>query len=129
MRKRLQSTPHAVAARVDQATGKLHLALNNGVELSVPCALLQGLEDASSTDLDELELSPTGLGVHFPRVDADIYIPGILQGVFGSRSWMAQQLGHKGGSTISAAKSAAARANGKLGGRPRRAPPPVSTAK
>jgi hypothetical protein len=29
------------------------------------------------------------------------------------------KLGRKGGATVSAAKSAAARANGKLGGRPR----------
>lgn len=119
MIKRLQTTPHAVAARYDASTHRVQVTLDSGIELAVPCALLQGLEQATADDLGELELSPTGLGLHFPRLDADVYIPSLLQGIFGDRRWMAQQLGRKGGTTVSAAKSAAARANGKLGGRPR----------
>lgn len=119
MYKRLDTAAWVVAAHVDAAAHCLHICLNSGVELSVPCSLLQGLENAERGDLDELEISPTGLGLHFPRVDADIYVPALLQGVLGDSGWMARQLGSKGGRAVSAAKSAAARANGKLGGRPR----------
>jgi hypothetical protein len=59
--------------------------------------------------------------LHFPALDADLYLPGLLQGFLGSRRWMAAQLGKAGSRATSAAKTAAARANGKLGGRPKKA--------
>ena len=40
--------------------------------------------------------------------------------LLGSRRWMAAQLGKAGGKAASDAKSAALRANGKLGGRPQK---------
>jgi len=43
-----------------------------------------------------------------------------LEGFLGSKRWMAAQLGKAGGQTRSKAKAAAARSNGKLGGRPRK---------
>jgi hypothetical protein len=60
------------------------------------------------------------LGLHFPTLDADLYLPSLLEGFLGSRRWMAAQLGKAGGSVTSSAKTAAARANGKRGGRPRK---------
>lgn len=119
MRKRLQSTPFAVAAGYDATRHRLQITLNSGIELAVPCALVQDLERAVPQDFIGLELSPPGFGLYVPSLDVDVYLPALLQGVFGDRRWMAQQLGRKGGATVSAAKSAAARANGKLGGRPR----------
>jgi hypothetical protein len=53
-------------------------------------------------------------------LDASIYIPGLLQGLTGTKRWMAQQLGREGGKARSAAKAASSAANGKLGGRPRK---------
>lgn len=37
------------------------------------------------------QISPSGLGVHFPRLDADLYIPALLEGFLGSRRWIAAQ--------------------------------------
>jgi hypothetical protein len=52
-------------------------------------------------------------------------VPALLQGVFGSKNWMARQLGANGGRSRTDAKVAAARENGLKGGRPRkRAPRP-----
>jgi hypothetical protein len=79
----------------------------------------QGLEAATPSQLQEIEISPSGFGIHFPKLDADLYLPAILQGFFGSRNWMAARLGQVGGKSRSVAKRAASRANGKLGGRPR----------
>jgi hypothetical protein len=70
--------------------------------------------------LAKIEISPSGFGVHFPDLDADLYLPGLLEGVFGSRKWLASQLGKTGGRSISAAKTAASRSNGKRGGRPKK---------
>lgn len=69
----------------------------------------------------KIEITPTGLGLHWPRLDADLYLPSLLKGVLGSPSWMAGLMGRMGGRVRSKAKAAAARANGRRGGRPRKA--------
>jgi hypothetical protein len=79
-----------------------------------------GLEKATPSQLDEFEISRSGLGIHFPQLDADLYLPAILQGFLGSRKWMASRLGQAGGKSRSASKQEASRANGKLVGRPRK---------
>jgi len=43
-----------------------------------------------------------------------------MAGQFGTRQWMAAQLGAAGGRTRSPAKAISSRANGRLGGRPRK---------
>lgn len=107
-------------ARYDQSRGRVILVFNTGVEMTFPTALAEGLAHASPEDLALIEISPSGLSLHWPRLDADFYVPALLQGVFGSRSWMAAQMGSAGGRMRSAAKTAAARKNGRKGGRPRR---------
>jgi hypothetical protein len=61
-----------------------------------------------------------GFGLHFPALDADLYIPALLEGFFGSKRWMAARLGELGGKARSAAKARASRANGRMGGRPKK---------
>lgn len=112
----------AVAARYDHARGQLEISLNNGLTLSFDPKLAQGLETACPGDLSEIEISPSGLGLHFPAVDADLYLPGVLEGLFGSRNWMAARMGQAGGRAKSDAKAEAARTNGRKGGRPRKSP-------
>ncbi len=75
---------------------------------------------ATPEQLTEIEISSSGYGLHFPKLDADLYLPSFLEGVFGSERWMASRMGRLGGSSRSAAKTMAARENGKKGGRPRR---------
>jgi hypothetical protein len=117
----LREAGHAVAARYDRRASRIVVSLNTGVQLAVPVRLVEGLAGAEAEDLAEIEISPAGLGLHWPKLDADVYVPGLLQGVFGSKRWMAQQLGTAGGRSRSIAKSAASRENGRKGGRPRRA--------
>lgn len=117
----LRETGHAVSARYDRRRSRVVVALNTGVELAFPTRLAEGLAGASPDDLGEIEISPAGLGLHWPRLDADLYVPALLQGVFGSKSWMARQLGAEGGRARSQAKAAASRENGIKGGRPKAA--------
>jgi hypothetical protein len=120
--KRLQSSlPRVVSARYDRRIERVVLHLSTGIDLAFPPHIAQGLEDATPTQLGSIEISPSGFGIHFPRVDADIYLPALLEGFLGSRHWMARRLGAQGGKATSSAKSAAAKKNGRLGGRPRRA--------
>ena len=116
----LRQQGHAVAARYDRRAERLVVSLHNGVELAVPVRLIEGLADATPHDLGNVEVTPSGLGLYWSVLDADVYIPALLNGVFGSRSWMASMLGSKGGKANTSAKVAAARSNGRKGGRPRK---------
>lgn len=111
---------YAVAARYNRRRARVIVSLNTGVEITFPPKLAQGLVDADPGDLAKIEITPSGLGLHWPDLDTDLYIPGLLAGAFSSKQWMAAQLGAAGGSVRSKAKAQAAHANGRLGGRPRK---------
>ena len=112
---------YATSARYDRRRGRIVVGLSTGLELAFPTRLAEGLAGATPGDLGEIEISPAGLGLHWPRLDADLYVPALLQGVFGSKRWMASQLGAQGGRARTPAKAAAARENGRKGGRPPKA--------
>ncbi len=116
----LKGLPKAIHARYDRRVSRVIVGLDNGLELAFPPRLAQGLEHATPADLAIIEISPLGDGLHWPAIDADLYVPGLLQGVFGSKSWVARHLGAAGGRARSDAKVAAARENGRKGGRPRK---------
>jgi hypothetical protein len=118
---RMRATlPAAIAARYDRRIGRVVVSLATGLDLSFAPHAAQGLEAAKAADLATIEISPSGFGLHFPKLDADIYLPTLLEGFLGSKSWMAARLGERGGKARTRAKVAASRANGKLGGRPRK---------
>ena len=116
----LKGVPKAIHARYDRRVSRVIVGLDNGLELAFPPRLAQGLEHATPAALAIIEISPLGDGLHWPVIDADLSVPGLLQGVFGSKSWMARHLGAAGGRARSDAKVAAARENGRKGGRPRK---------
>jgi hypothetical protein len=112
-----ETEPRAAAARYDAKSGRVIIDLTNGATFAFPVRLAEGLADADADDLAEIKVSPVGFGLHWPRLDVDYSVPGLVAGVFGTRRWMAAQAGR----ARSPAKAAAARANGAKGGRPRKA--------
>jgi hypothetical protein len=112
--------PAAVAVRYDRRISRIVISLASGLQIAFAPRDAQGLENAHPADLIDAEISPSGLGVHFPKIDADLYIPALLEGFLGSKRWMASQMGKVGGKASTDAKTAAARKNGKLGGRPKK---------
>ena len=96
--------------------------LVNGSSFSFPPQLAQGLAGARPAELAEVEITPQGSGLHWPKLDADLTMEGLLAGLFGSRSWMRTHAA-KAGSVKSSAKARAAKANGAKGGRPRKTIP------
>src|ERR1700719_5266247 len=98
------SAPHAVAAQYDRATGRVVIHLSSKLDVSFSPHDAQGQENAKPSQLEEIEISPSGFGIHFPKLDADLYLPAIFQGFLGSRKWMASRLGQVGGKSRSVAK-------------------------
>ena len=77
----LKKGPVAVAARYDQQAGRVVIELDSGLEIVFRPQQAQGLETATPTDLIEIEISPSGQGLHFPAIDADLYLPALLDGL------------------------------------------------
>lgn len=138
----------AVFARYDRDTGDLVLGLRGGLTLLVPAHLLQGVAGQAPELVERVELEGNGAGLHWEELDADFLVQSLAAGSFGSKSWMqsleeaglldaasierrrlvsflsptAADMGRKGGTARSEAKTATSRANGAKGGRPRKAP-------
>lgn len=108
--------PRARAARYDRKRARIVVDLVNGCTFAFPPRMAQGLEAATDADLAKMELLGAGYGLHWPTLDVDLSVPGLLAGVFGTQAFMAGRAGR----AKSPAKAAAARANGAKGGRPRK---------
>jgi hypothetical protein len=67
---------YAMAARYDHRRGRVIVALITGVELAFRVRLVEGLADAPPESLSKIEITPTGLGLHWPRLDTDLSIAG-----------------------------------------------------
>jgi Protein of unknown function (DUF2442) len=114
----VQKPRYAIAARYDSARARIVVELDNGADFSFPPQLAQGLGNAPGDALAAIELSPLGTGLHWTELNVDLTVDGLLVGVFGSRNWMRKHAAIAG-AVSSPAKTAAARANGAKGGRPR----------
>ena len=96
----------------------LRIELTNGAAITLPVKLIPRLRTAAARDVRAVEILGRGGGLHWESLDLDLSVPGLLSSVFAGPEWLAE-LGRIGGSRSSAAKAAAARRNGRQGGRPR----------
>lgn len=80
--------PLAESACYEQSTGDILIRLNNGAELRIQSALLQGLENATPAEMGDIHIGGRGTGLHFPRLDADFYVPALVDGIYGTPTWM-----------------------------------------
>jgi hypothetical protein len=114
------NNPITTAAYYNRRAKRVVISLSTGIEVMFNPADVQGLENARPSQLEEIEITPSGFGLFFPELDEGINVLNLLEGTMGSRKWMAARLGAAGGRSRSLPKRTAARANGALGGRPRK---------
>jgi Protein of unknown function (DUF2442) len=64
--------------------------LSNGLELAIPLKLAPRLALERASDLEHIEVSPAGLVLYWPKLEADLYLPTLLTGAFGTlqRRWL-----------------------------------------
>ena len=82
----MSGQPRAVNARYDTRKARLVIELTSGAILMLPPKLLQGLENASPSELAKVRLTPLGFGLHWELLDADLSVAGLAAGVFGSNA-------------------------------------------
>jgi hypothetical protein len=120
-REMLATEIRASAAHYDRPSGRVIVDLTNGCTYAFPARLVQDLQGAGDDELAHVEVDGLGFNLHWPTLDADLYVPALLAGVFGTRAWMTRELARAAGQARSPAKAKAARENGAKGGRPRKA--------
>ncbi|HSU17817.1 DUF2442 domain-containing protein [Longimicrobium sp.] len=109
--------PRAVKAWYDAERKLVMFELKNGCVFGFPQHFGQGIEEASPEQLAEVDPAFWhGEALRWEELNADISVPGLLYYLLNVKEWYAKWLG----SAKSEAKAAAARENGKKGGRPRK---------
>jgi hypothetical protein len=112
--------PFAVVdAQYDADHEAIDLTFASGGSMTIPRRIVPGLERAGASTLASIEISPAGDALSWRSLDVDVYVPGLVERVFGSKL-LAAASGRRGGQRRSKAKAAAAKANGAKGGRPRK---------
>lgn len=82
--------PRAESAYYDASSDRIVINLKSGATFSFPPEIAQGLSGASREDLALVEVTPSGDGLHWEKLDADFSDPALLAGVFGTKAWMEQ---------------------------------------
>jgi hypothetical protein len=84
--------PEAVGVHYYPTMARVVIFLASGMDVSFAPSDVLGLENAGPDELSHAEISPSGRGVCFPDLHVDLYIPGLMEGVVGSESWLAPQM-------------------------------------
>ena len=80
--------PQAVSVHYDDINRLIVIRLNSGASFSFPPDIAQGLAGASSEDLAAVEITPSGMGLHWKSLDTDFTVSGLLSGRFGTERWI-----------------------------------------
>lgn len=76
---------HPLAHSVSFDTDSLIVSLIDGRTLSVPLAWFPTLSSATASQLQDCEILGDGEGIHWPQLDEDLSVKGLLLGNQGRR--------------------------------------------
>lgn len=73
-------TGTVLALNVQFDAGHLRVALSDGRQIGVPLAWLPRLLEATPQQRQQWELVGSGIGIHWPAIDEDLSVAGLLAG-------------------------------------------------
>ncbi len=114
----------AASVRYDLDRNMLEITTTQGGGFIVPLEWVPVLANLTPSDLAELDVWPDGSAIELDAHDIHISVHGLLTGLLPKllpTGAVSHLFAERGGRSTSAAKQAAARENGRRGGRPRKA--------
>ena len=88
--KLARRTPRRSLARgTDRASKAVILTFGGGASMTIPRGVIPGLEREPASALEAVVLSPARDALLWPSLDADVYVPGLVERAFGSRLFAA----------------------------------------
>ncbi len=114
--------PRADAVTFDPRQGLVLINLRGGWVFGFPPEQVDGLENATPTQIANIRLSPSADGIHWDDLDVDVSLTGLMARALHLQEWAPRIMGQ----IRSEAKARAARKNGLKGGRPRNPSSPGS---
>lgn len=114
-----RTEPRAAHAEYDVVRGVVLVRLTSGSWFGFPPSAVAELRGASDEDLAAVEVEAFGEALHWEALDADVSVPGIIFDSLDAPAWWARWIAGR----TTEKKAAAARENGKKGGRPRKTNP------
>ncbi len=79
--------PRAVSARFEEKLGLIFVELSSGYLIAFSPERAEDLNGVSAENLGKIEITPPGSGIYFPLIDADLWVPGLARGIFGTERW------------------------------------------
>ena len=71
----------AVATSVEFVDEMMNVTLADGRIIGVPIIWFPTLHSATSAELENFEIGPAGIGIHWPDLDEDLSVAGLMAGV------------------------------------------------
>ncbi len=71
--------PRALAARYVPARDRVEIDLTSGWSVQVPQSFSARLATASVQECERVEVVDAGLGLHWPALDEDWYVPAVVE--------------------------------------------------
>ena len=71
--------PRARSVSYDAVRARLIIDLVSGAVLDIPLPATERLLKATDRERGTIELTPFGLGIHWPLVDEDLYVPTLVE--------------------------------------------------
>jgi len=113
---RLQYQPRAVAVHYQPRGRRVFVELNNGSTFIFPSDVVERIAGAAPPALASVRLLGPGTAIEWPRLDVQLSVAELLNGVFGTRAWMKRLTKNGSGGKLAPARSRKrASANGQRG--------------
>jgi hypothetical protein len=71
--------PSAIKVAVSKTGNSLSISFDSGDTLEIPVAAVPGFAGVHAAQLRNVTISPNGLGIFFPDIDVDLYVPALLR--------------------------------------------------
>ncbi len=82
------AAPTARAVQYHAPTEMLIMTMSSGRRMAIPREEIQVLKTAARSKVAQVEIENFGTALHWPQLDLDLSVEGLLRGVTGTKQWM-----------------------------------------